>query len=86
VPYPQLLLSQLLIVAAYGAVCLARQRECTARSYWESIDGSDRAATLKAPVLLMAGWLDPFLPGQLADFVRICSGAAARFERRTSRG
>ena len=31
----------------------------------------DRAATLQAPVLLMAGWFDPFLPGQLADFVRI---------------
>jgi putative CocE/NonD family hydrolase len=39
--------------------------------YWESIDGRDRALTLKAPVLLMAGWLDPFLPGQLSDFVRI---------------
>ena len=40
-------------------------------AYWQRIDGEDRAATLQAPVLLMAGWFDPFLPGQLADFVRI---------------
>ena len=31
--------------------------------YWQAIDGEDRAATLQAPVLLMAGWFDPFLPG-----------------------
>ena len=40
-------------------------------AYWQRIDGEDRAATLQAPALLMAGWFDPFLPGQLADFVRI---------------
>ncbi len=40
-------------------------------SYWEAVDGENRAATLQAPVLLMGGWFDPFLPGQLADFVRI---------------
>jgi putative CocE/NonD family hydrolase len=39
--------------------------------YWVSIDGRDRPLTLRAPVLLMAGWFDPFLPGQLSDFVRI---------------
>ncbi|MGH8646326.1 MAG: CocE/NonD family hydrolase, partial [Gammaproteobacteria bacterium] len=33
--------------------------------YWPSIDGEHRARTLKAPVLLMAGWSDPFLPTQL---------------------
>jgi uncharacterized protein len=40
-------------------------------AYWQRIDGDDRAASLQAPMLLMAGWFDPFLPGQLADFVRI---------------
>ena len=40
-------------------------------AYWQAIDGDARAAGLQAPVLLTAGWFDPFLPGQLADFVRI---------------
>ncbi|MGH8580870.1 MAG: CocE/NonD family hydrolase [Gammaproteobacteria bacterium] len=39
--------------------------------YWLSIDGEHRARTLKAPVLLMAGWSDPFLPTQLHDFEEI---------------
>jgi putative CocE/NonD family hydrolase len=39
--------------------------------YWAAIDGTDRAARLKVPVLLMGGWYDPFLPGQLADYARI---------------
>jgi putative CocE/NonD family hydrolase len=43
--------------------------------YWAAIDGSDRAGRLKAPVLLMGGWYDPFLPGQLADFARIRTAA-----------
>jgi hypothetical protein len=43
----------------------------TRDAYWQAIDGEDRTATLQAPVMLMAGWFDPFLPGQLADFVRI---------------
>lgn len=43
--------------------------------YWEQIDGDDRARRLHAPVLLMAGWYDPFLPTQLADYVRIRSEA-----------
>jgi putative CocE/NonD family hydrolase len=43
----------------------------TRDAYWQAIDGDDRVAALRAPVLLMAGWFDPFLPGQLADFVRI---------------
>ena len=40
-------------------------------AYWEAIDGTDRSRRLGAPIHLMAGWYDPFLPGQLADFVRI---------------
>ena len=40
-------------------------------SYWLNIDGVDRPKQLKAPVLLMGGWFDPFLPTQLNDFMRI---------------
>jgi putative CocE/NonD family hydrolase len=43
-------------------------RHAEAGDYWRRIDGADRARTLKAPVLLMAGWYDPFLPTQLRDF------------------
>jgi uncharacterized protein len=43
----------------------------TRDDYWRAVDGENRATTLQAPVLLMAGWYDPFLPGQLADFIRI---------------
>jgi putative CocE/NonD family hydrolase len=52
-------------------------------SYWEAIDGENRAATLQAPVILMGGWFDPFLPGQLADFVRIRRDARADVARGT---
>ncbi|MBX9774461.1 MAG: CocE/NonD family hydrolase [Xanthobacteraceae bacterium] len=44
--------------------------------YWREIDGIDRARKIVAPVLLMAGWLDPFLPTQLQDFVTIRREAA----------
>jgi len=40
-------------------------------SYWQAIDGDNRAADLRSPVLLMAGWFDPFLPSELADFIEI---------------
>jgi len=40
-------------------------------AFWADIDGKDRLQSLKAPVLLMAGWYDPFLPTQLNDFMRI---------------
>ena len=52
-------------------------------AYWLEIDGTDRAAGLEAPVLLMAGWFDPFLPTQLADFVRIRSVAKPAVARGT---
>jgi hypothetical protein len=42
-----------------------------ADEYWQAIDGEHRARTLKAPVLLMAGWCDPFLPTQLRDYSTI---------------
>jgi putative CocE/NonD family hydrolase len=40
-------------------------------AYWKEIDGADRLRDLRAPVHLMAGWYDPFLPAQLDDFIRI---------------
>jgi uncharacterized protein len=40
-------------------------------AFWVAIDGQDRLQSLKAPVLLMAGWYDPFLPTQLSDFTHI---------------
>jgi uncharacterized protein len=43
-------------------------RHAEADEYWQRVDGRDRARTIKAPVLLMAGWYDPFLPTQLRDF------------------
>lgn len=51
--------------------------------YWVEIDGEDRNKTLKAPVLLMAGWFDPFLPTQLNDFVCIRSDAEPHVARET---
>ncbi len=45
-------------------------------AYWRAVDGENRWATLKSPVLLMAGWFDPFLPSQLSDFVNIKTRAS----------
>ena len=39
--------------------------------YWAQIDGQERPQKLNAPTLLMAGWYDPFLPGQLNDYAQI---------------
>jgi putative CocE/NonD family hydrolase len=47
-------------------------------AYWEAIDGVERARDIQAPVLLMAGWSDPFLPGQLRDFETIRAKADPR--------
>jgi putative CocE/NonD family hydrolase len=51
--------------------------------YWSQIDGIDRARRLQAPVLLMAGWYDAFLPTQLADYHRIRHEADSRVARET---
>ena len=51
-------------------------RHADADDYWRRIDGRDRARTLKAPALLMAGWYDPFLPTQLRDFETVRREAA----------
>lgn len=47
-------------------------------TYWKAIDGEQRANDLQAPVLLMAGWSDPFLPSQLHDFEAIRARADPR--------
>jgi uncharacterized protein len=54
-----------------------------ADAYWAAIDGQGRARTLTAPVLLMAGWYDPFLPTQLRDFVTIRREAGPRVAERS---
>jgi putative CocE/NonD family hydrolase len=46
-------------------------RHASPDAYWRDIDGPQRARTLRAPVLLMAGWYDPFLPTQLRDFTTL---------------
>jgi uncharacterized protein len=51
--------------------------------YWAQIDGDRRAARLRAPALLMAGWFDPFLPTQLNDFDRIRRDADPRVAAQT---
>ncbi len=45
--------------------------------YWREIDGEHRAREAKAPILLMAGWYDPFLPTQLRDFLELQRTSAA---------
>jgi len=47
-------------------------------AYWQSIDGEQRARELRAPVLLMAGWSDPFLASQLRDFETLRASADPR--------
>jgi uncharacterized protein len=47
-------------------------------AYWKEIDGDQRARSIQAPVLLMAGWSDPFLPSQLRDFETIVRNADPR--------
>jgi putative CocE/NonD family hydrolase len=51
--------------------------------YWAQIDDDDRAGKVQAPVLLMAGWFDPFLPTQLADYARIQREADPRIAKET---
>jgi len=51
--------------------------------YWEKIDGIKRAENIQAPVLLMAGWFDPFLPTQLDDFKTITTKAKASIAKET---
>jgi putative CocE/NonD family hydrolase len=52
-------------------------------AFWTDIDGQNRAQSLKAPVLLMAGWYDPFLPTQLNDFMHFRQSAEPGVARRS---
>jgi uncharacterized protein len=49
-----------------------------ADTYWKEMDGENRARDIRAPVLLMAGWSDPFLPTQLQDYITIQRAADKR--------
>ncbi len=52
-------------------------------AYWADIDGAERSTSIKAPVLLMAGWYDPFLPTQLDDFSQLQRAAAPHVARQS---
>jgi len=52
-------------------------------AYWVDIDGTDRNTSTKGPVLLMAGWYDPFLPTQLNDFIQLRRFASAQVREHT---
>lgn len=39
--------------------------------YWINIDGENRANSINAPVQMLAGWFDPFLPSQLNDYMQL---------------
>ena len=51
-------------------------------AYWREIDGENRARELAAPVHLLAGWHDAFLPTQLEDFIEIQRHADPEVARR----
>ena len=51
-------------VGFYNDWASHRQRD----AFWQQVDGTRRSGSAKAPVLLMAGWYDPFLLTQLDDF------------------
>ncbi|WP_419903238.1 CocE/NonD family hydrolase [Kiloniella sp.] len=51
--------------------------------YWQQIDGNKRAVDVQAPVLLLGGWFDPFLPTQLNDFEEITSQANKKISDET---
>jgi uncharacterized protein len=52
-------------------------------AYWGAVDGENRARTIRSPVLLMAGWYDPFLPTQLRDFETLRREAAPQVASRS---
>lgn len=43
--------------------------------YWTEVNGISRPESLVAPMLMMGGWYDVFLPGMLDDFVKIKQSA-----------
>lgn len=40
----------------------------TQDDYWLSVDGKDRAKKINVPILMMAGWYDPYLSSEVQDF------------------
>ncbi|MDR2195490.1 MAG: CocE/NonD family hydrolase [Gallionellaceae bacterium] len=40
-------------------------------AYWKEVDGENQAARTSVPVLLLAGWYDPFLRTMLQDFATL---------------
>ena len=57
--------------------------QAPSNGYWNTVDGNGRARTIKAPVLLMAGWYDPFLPTQLRDYETIQRHAESRVAKQS---
>lgn len=51
--------------------------------FWKKVDGVNRTETLQAPVLLMGGWFDPFLPTQIEDFKNITTQAKGKVASET---
>ncbi|MEM7601623.1 MAG: CocE/NonD family hydrolase [Verrucomicrobiota bacterium] len=51
--------------------------------YWQRTDGIERADNVDAPILLLGGWFDPFLPTMLEDFASLqrSTSEAARKSR-----
>lgn len=45
--------------------------------YWRQSDGVDRARNAAAPMLLLGGWYDPFLPAMLDDFAQLQANPAS---------
>jgi len=44
--------------------------------WWQAVDHSAKAARIEAPVAMVAGWRDIFLPTQLADFTAMRAAGA----------
>jgi len=46
-------------------------------AFWQKADGNKRAENLKVPILMMAGWYDPYLASQVQDFEDLSSRGAS---------
>ena len=66
-------------VGFYNDWASHRQRD----AFWQQVDGTHRSNATKAPVLLLAGWYDPFLQTQLDDFKALNSHADASVSKQS---
>ena len=66
-------------VGFYNDWASHRQRD----AFWQQVDGTRRSYATKAPVLLLAGWYDPFLQTQLDDFKVLHSHADASVSKQS---